>query len=70
MKGFDIDGIPIKLFTATSKAEAVELSAARLVARSFHTSASRIDVVMETHRAGLELCQYIRETLRNRLTQI
>jgi hypothetical protein len=29
-----------------------------------------IDVVMETDQAGLELCQYIRETLNNRVTQI
>jgi CheY-like chemotaxis protein len=71
MKGFDIDGIPIKLFTATSKAEAVELFSGSLGGTVLpYISVAFIDVVMETHRAGLELCQYIRETLRNRLTQI
>src|SRR5262249_24681742 len=29
-----------------------------------------IDVVMETDEAGLELCQYIREVLKNRVVQL
>jgi len=29
-----------------------------------------IDVVMETDTAGLELCQYIREKMKNQLTRI
>jgi hypothetical protein len=29
-----------------------------------------VDVVMETDTAGLELCQYIRETQNNKLVQL
>ena len=71
MKSFEIDGVPIKLFTAASKAEAVELLSGQLGGTVLpYVSVAFIDVVMETDRAGLDLCRYIRETLRNRLTQI
>ena len=71
MKSFEIDGVPIKLFTATSKAEAVELLSGSLGGTVLpYISVAFIDVVMETDHAGLDLCRYIRETLRNRLTQI
>jgi CheY-like chemotaxis protein len=71
MKSFEIDGIPIKLLTATSKEEAVELFSSSLGGTALpYISVAFIDVVMETHRAGLDLCRYIRETLSNRLTQI
>ena len=71
MKSFEIDGVPIRLFTARSKAEAVELLSGRLGALLLpYIAVAFIDVVMETDRAGLELCRYIRETQQNRLTQI
>src|SRR5258708_61177 len=71
MKNFEIDGVPIKLFTATSKAEAVELLNGPLGGTVLpYVSVAFIDVVMETDHAGLDLCRHIRETLRNRLTQI
>ena len=71
MKSFEIDGVPIKLFTAKSKAEAVELLSGRLGGRLLpYIAVAFIDVVMETDHAGLELCRYIRETQQNRLTQI
>jgi CheY-like chemotaxis protein len=71
MKSFEIDGIPIKLFTATSKAEAVELLSGSLGGTVLpYIAVAFIDVVMETDQAGLDLCRYIRETQRNRLTQI
>jgi len=71
MKSFEIDGVPIKLFTAASKAEAVELLSGPLGGTVLpYVSVAFIDVVMETDHAGLELCRHIRETLRNRLTQI
>ena len=71
MRGFEIDGVPIKLFTATSKAEAVKLLSGQLGGTVLpYISVAFIDVVMETDQAGLDLCRYIRETQRNRLTQI
>ncbi|HEY7230444.1 MAG TPA: hypothetical protein VH558_08755 [Pseudolabrys sp.] len=71
MKNFVIDGVPIKLFTASSKAEAIELLNGPLNGSPLpYVSVAFIDVVMETNHAGLELCQHIRETLLNRLTQI
>jgi CheY-like chemotaxis protein len=71
MRSFEIDGVPIKLFTATSKAEAVKLLSGSLGGTVLpYLSVAFIDVVMETDQAGLDLCRYIRETQRNRLTQI
>jgi CheY-like chemotaxis protein len=71
MKNFEVDGVPIKLFTATSKAEAVELLNGPLSGTVFpYVAVAFIDVVMETDQAGLDLCRFIRDTLRNRLTQI
>jgi CheY-like chemotaxis protein len=71
MKNFRVDGRPIKLFTATSKAEAIELLDTSLSGRFFpYLAMAFIDVVMETDTAGLELCEYIRESQHNRLTQL
>ena len=71
MRGVEVDGVPIALHTATSKAEAVELLNGPLSgAVAPHVAAAFIDVVMETDHAGLELCQYIREKMNNRLMQI
>jgi CheY-like chemotaxis protein len=71
MKSFEIDGVPIKLFTATSKDEAVKLLSGPLGSTALpYVSVAFIDVVMETDHAGLELCRYIRETQMNRMTTI
>src|SRR5262249_7254283 len=71
MRSFEIDSIPIKLYTATSKAEAVELLNGPLAGTVLpYIAVAFIDVVMETDHAGLDLCRYIRWTMRNRLTQI
>jgi CheY-like chemotaxis protein len=71
MKNFRVDGRPVKLFTAKSKAEAINLLETSLSSRFFaYVAVAFIDVVMETDTAGLELCRYIRETQHNRLTQI
>ena len=40
MKSFEIDGVPIKLFTATSEKEAVKLLNGASAARRCHMSAS------------------------------
>lgn len=71
MKNLQVDGRPVRLFTASSKAEAIELLTTALSGRLFpYVAVAFIDVVMETDTAGLELCQFIRETQRNRVTQL
>jgi CheY-like chemotaxis protein len=71
MRHIEVDGVPIALHTATSKAEAVGLLDGPLGGPvAPHVAVAFIDVVMESDQAGLELCQYIRETLNNRLMQI
>ena len=71
MRDFKVNGLPVTLHTASSKAEAIELLNTRLSGALFpYVAVALIDVVMETDQAGLELCQYIRETLDNRMTQI
>ncbi len=69
MKDFEVYGVPLRLITAESKAEALELlnKAPRHAAV---ISVAFIDVVMETDTAGLELCQYIREDMNNPHTQL
>jgi hypothetical protein len=73
LRGMNVGGLPLKVYTATSKAEAIELldgplgSQVRGISR---IAVAFIDVVMETDHAGLELCQYIRETLGNKITQV
>jgi CheY-like chemotaxis protein len=71
MKNFQIDGQPVRLYTAKSKAEAIDLLSSTLGGSFFaYVAVAFIDVVMETDTAGLELCRFIRETQHNRLTQI
>src|SRR5215208_2488362 len=73
LRSMKVGGLPLKVYTASSKAEAIELlngplgSQLRGVSR---IAVAFIDVVIETDHAGLELCQYIRETLGNKITQI
>jgi CheY-like chemotaxis protein len=69
MKRFEVYGLPLKIHTAASRADAVALlnddpEVANSLAIAF------LDVVMETDSAGLELCEYIRNTLGNKLTQL
>lgn len=69
MKKFEVYGLPITIYTAASKAEAVHLLSNNLeVANSL--AVAFIDVVMETDSAGLELCEYIRDDMDNRLSQL
>src|SRR5215471_12836361 len=71
MRNVEVDGVPIALHTAASKAEAVELLAGPLSGSvAPYVAVAFVDVVMESDQAGLELCQHIRETLNNRLMQI
>jgi CheY-like chemotaxis protein len=68
-----VDGLPLKLYTAASKAEAIELFDTALSHADQINPAiavAFIDVVMETDTAGLELCEYIREELAKPAMQI
>src|SRR5215471_1121433 len=73
LRSMKVGGLPLTVYTATSKAEAIELlngplgSQVRGISR---IAVAFIDVVMETDHAGLELCQYMRETMGNKITQI
>ncbi|MCB0168797.1 MAG: response regulator receiver protein [Anaerolineae bacterium] len=69
MKEFKVYGLPLKIHTAESKAAALELLRRRPDIQ-FGLAVAFIDVVMESDTAGLELCQYIREEMGNRLTQL
>jgi len=69
MKGFEVYGLPLKLFTAESKAAAINLIKDD-VDVGCSLAVAFLDVVMETDHAGLELCDYIRNDLGNKLTQI
>jgi CheY-like chemotaxis protein len=73
MKNFEVFGLPITLYTADSKAAAIELLESRFALKAqagAKLNVAFIDVVMETDTAGLELCDYIRNTLGDRFTQL
>ncbi|MGD0958624.1 MAG: response regulator receiver protein [Methylomonas sp.] len=69
MKNFEVYGLPLKIYTAASKAAAVELMNDN-VEVGCSLAVAFIDVVMETDHAGLELCDYIRGAMANSQTQI
>ena len=72
MRHFKVYGLPIRLHTATSKAQGIEVLNSLTLGRHDISMASvaLIDVVMETDHAGLELCDHIREVMKNRTMQI
>jgi len=72
MRQFRVYGLPIRLHSASSKAEGIELLNSLTLGRPDISLASvaLIDVVMETDHAGLELCEYIRDVMKNRMLQI
>src|SRR5919202_4913802 len=66
MRGFKPLNLPIQLYTATSKAEAIELiqrDLSRPIYPGGDFAVALIDVVMETEMAGVEPCGYNRHTL-------
>jgi len=69
MKNFKVYGLPLKIYTADSKAEAIRLMNDN-VEVGCSLAVTFLDVVMETDSAGLELCEYIRNDMGNKLTQI
>jgi len=73
MKSFEVFGLPVAIHTAHSKAEAIDLLTSEFAVKAqvgAKLNVAFIDVVMETDTAGLELCDYIRNTLRNKFVQI
>jgi len=72
LRNFRIYGLPVRLHSAASKAEGIALLNSLAVGRSDISMAAvaLIDVVMETDHAGLELCAYIREVMKNRGIQL
>jgi len=72
MRQFRVYGLPIRLHSAASKAEGIELFDSLTLGRPNISLASvaLIDVVMETDHAGLELCEYVRDVMKNRTMQI
>lgn len=69
MKNFDVYGLPLKIYTANSKADAIRLMTDN-VEVGCNLAVAFLDVVMESDHAGLQLCDYIRNDLGNKLTQI
>jgi len=69
MRHIEVYGLPLRLHTATSKAEALKVFAMSPVQMPA-VAVAFIDVVMETDSAGLDLCQALREEHKNRITQL
>ena len=72
MRSFRVYGLPVRLHSAHSKAEGIEVLNGLTLGRPDVSLAAvaLIDVVMETDHAGLELCDYIRNVMKNRMLQI
>jgi CheY-like chemotaxis protein len=73
MRSFRVYGLPLRLHTAKSKAEAIALydKTFPMQVRGMSTlMVAFIDVVMETDHAGLELCEYIREKKGDKNAQL
>ena len=73
LRDVTVYGLPVRIYTATSKAEAIELMRGPLRMKGSTepiVAVALIDVVMETDHAGLELCNYIREEAGSHSTQL
>jgi|SRR5579871_3729653 len=73
LRNLKVYGLPLKIYTAESKAAAIELLNGPLavpVTGVSPVSVALVDVIMENDQAGLELCRYIREDLKDRTTQL
>ena len=69
IKKFNVYGLPLKIYTAESKKEAIALINNNPDLES-SLAVAFIDVVMETDSAGLELVEYIRDEMENRQSQL
>ncbi len=70
MQNFEVYGLPLKIHTAESKAQALEFLNGRPDRYFSYIAVAFIDVVMESDSAGLELCQEIREGMHNHQSQL
>ena len=75
LRGMTVYGVPLDISVAASKEEAIALLKRRTASLPTGDTVAPfavalIDVVMETNTAGLELCGYMRETLKDKTTQI
>ncbi len=72
MRNFRVYGLPLRLHEASSKAHGIEVLESLTSGRPDISMAAvaMIDVVMETEHAGLELCDYIRNVMKNRCMQL
>ncbi len=62
LKGMTVYGVPVKVFEAKSKAEAIKFL--QEDPEAMHLAAALVDVVMESDTAGFEVCTYLRESHR------
>lgn len=72
MKNIEVDGVPVRVYTAASKAEAIELLRTEFMEEAGPglLPVAFIDVVMETDTAGLDLCNFIRNEMGNGHVQL
>lgn len=73
LRNVSVYGVPVRVHTAASMTKAVEILSTTLSTRSTAISLASVllvDVVMESDHAGLELCQHVRESWGNRVSQI
>ena len=73
MRSFEVFGLPVITYSAGNKADAIDLFTSRFALHNqvgTKLTVAFIDVVMETDTAGLDLCDYIRDTVGNRFTQL
>jgi CheY-like chemotaxis protein len=73
LRDVTVYGLPIKIHTAASKAEAIELLKGPLSLQGSTEpicAVALVDVVMETDHAGLELCEYIRNEASGHSVQL
>jgi CheY-like chemotaxis protein len=73
LRDMRIYDLPLKIHTAASKAEAIELLNTKLAVSGMPgatVAVALIDVVMETDHAGLDLCKQIRGEMKNWSSQL
>jgi CheY-like chemotaxis protein len=72
LRNVEVEGVPIRVFTAATKAEAIQVLDEHFAEPGGlgQLTVALIDVVMETDTAGLELCDYIRNTMHNSVSQL
>jgi CheY-like chemotaxis protein len=68
LKRMSCYGVPVKLFEAKSKAEALEFLNTSQEAERL--ALAIVDVVMDGDQAGLELCSHIRNEMKNKVTRL